>query len=275
MGFAIAWMWLSLEHDLPFEFSRIPAQYQFVFSAAIISASYPPLFLLTVAFARRTRQISLGEFGLGNENWGRDLGFGIFLGALFVALMFGIYSLTGLVRFEPADGISWKRWLVMSLWLCPLIGLTEELVFRGYLLSLAERWKGKIFAVAFTGLLFWVAHWGQGNAHEFLGAFGIFTLSTAFAIARYFSGKIWLPAGLHVGYNWAALSFGGDIGLGFPALTEFHPNAPAWLVGPPGHVGVLDVAFSLLLLFAVAFFAKGLYGGKGNSDTPMSEGDEQ
>lgn len=135
----------------------------------------------------------------------------------------------------------------------PLIGLTEELIFRGYLMSVAEEWKGRKFAIVFTSVLFWLAHLGQGNVHEVLGMAGALTISVTFALARYTSGGLWLPIGLHAGYDWMAFSFGGDIGLGFPALTRYQPNVPSWLVGPSGHVGVLDLAFYLALLLAIAF----------------------
>jgi membrane protease YdiL (CAAX protease family) len=253
MGVAIVWAWLSLEHGAPVELSSISPESRFAISTAIISGSYPLLVLLTFAFMRRARERSLEWFGLVREGWLKGLVVGFLLGAVFVAIMFGFYATTGLVRFELVEEIPLKRWLVMSLWLCPLIGLTEELIFRGYLMSVAEEWRGRKFAVVFTSLLFWLAHLGQGNAHELLGAAGVATLSVTFAFARYLSGGLWLPIGLHAGYDWMALSFGGDVGLGFPALTRFQPNVPSWLVGPSGHVGVLDLAFYLALLFAIVF----------------------
>lgn len=252
MGIAIAWAWLSLEHGMPLEFSLIPPESRFVVSAAAISASYPSLTLLTFAFMRRTKGGSLEWFGLVRENWLKDLASGFLLGASFVAVMFGVYALTGLVKFEFLEA-QIRQWLVMSFWLCPLIGLTEELIFRGYLLSVAEEWKSRKFAIAFTSILFWLAHLGQGNVHEFLGAAGVLTLSVTLAFARYLSGGLWLPIGLHAGYNWIAFSFGGDIGLSFPTLTRFQPSVPAWLVGPSGHVGALDLAFYIALLLLVSF----------------------
>ena len=66
-GIAIALAWLSLEHGMPVEVSRIPPESQFVVSAAVISASYPPLVLLTFAFIRRARERSLEWFGLVRE----------------------------------------------------------------------------------------------------------------------------------------------------------------------------------------------------------------
>ena len=59
MGVAIVWAWLSLEHGAPVELSRIPPESQFAISAAVISASYPLLVLLTFAFMRRARERSL------------------------------------------------------------------------------------------------------------------------------------------------------------------------------------------------------------------------
>ncbi len=264
MGVAIVWAWLSLEHGAPVELSRIPPESQFAISTAVISASYPLLVLLTFAFMRRARERSLEWFGLVREGWLKDLVGGFLLGAIFVAIMFGFYAIAGLVKFELVEEIPLKRWLVMSLWLCPLIGLTEELIFRGYLMSVAEEWKGRKFAIVFTSVLFWLAHLGQGNVHEVLGMAGALTISVTFALARYTSGGLWLPIGLHAGYDWMAFSFGGDIGLGFPALTRYQPNVPSWLVGPSGHVGVLDLAFYLALLLAIAFLLP-RYWAKGNT----------
>jgi membrane protease YdiL (CAAX protease family) len=258
------WAWLSLEHGAPVELSSVSPESRFAISTAIISGSYPLLVLLTFAFMRRTRERSLEWFGLVREGWLRGLVGGFLFGAVFVAIMFSFYAATGLVKFELVEEIPLKRWLVMSFWLCPLIGLTEELIFRGYLMSVAEEWRGRKFAVVFTSLLFWLAHLGQGNAHELLGAAGVATLSVTFAFARYLSGGLWLPIGLHAGYDWMALSFGGDIGLGFPALTRFQPNVPSWLVGPSGHVGVLDLAFYLALLFTIVFLLP-RFGAMGRS----------
>jgi len=253
VGAAIAWAWLSLEREVPSEFFNIPPETQFVVSAAIISASYPPLILLTFAFMSRATDRPLELFGLTRKGWLRDLALGALVGVSFVVGMFSIYALTNLVKFEPVQQVNWKRWFVMNLWLCPLVGLTEELVFRGYLLGEAERWKGRKFAIAFTSVLFWLAHLGQGNVHEPLGIAGTLTLSVTFALTRYFTGGLWFPVGLHAGYDWAAFCFGGDSGLGFPTLTDFRPNVPSWLVGPSGHIGALDLAFYLALLLGVAF----------------------
>ncbi len=253
VGVAIAWAWIYLEHGMPLEFSHIPPKYQFAISATVISLSYPSLALLTFAFMRRATQGSFESFGLVRRNWARDLTLGILSGAAFVGVMFAFYALTNLVQFEPVPQVNWRHWLVLSLWLCPLIGLTEELIFRGYLLSEAEKWKGKKFAIIFTSILFWLAHLGQGNVHEPLGIAGTLTLSVTFALMRYFTGGLWFPIGFHAGYDWLAFCFGGDSGLGFPTLTDFKPNVNPWLIGPPGHIGLLDLAFYILLLLGVLF----------------------
>lgn len=253
MGIAIAWAWLSLEHEMPLEFSRLPPKHRFAILATVITVSYPPLTLLTFAFMLRVTQGSLASFGLVRENWARDLTLGILSGAAFVGGIFALYALTNLVRFEPSHQVNWRYWLILSLWLCPLIGLTEELIFRGYLLSEAESWKGKKFAIAFTSILFWLVHLGQGNVHEPLGIAGTLTLSVTFALMRYFTGGLWFPIGFHAGYDWLALSFGGDTDLGFPTLTDFKPNVNPWLIGPSGHIGLLDLVFYILLLLGVMF----------------------
>lgn len=273
MGVAIAWVWLSTEHEIPLEFSKILPEHRFIVSAAVISASYPSLILLTFAFMRRISQGSLEPFGLIRRNWLRDLMLGILFGATFVAAMFSFYALTSLVHFKPVPQVNWGHWFIMSFWLCPLVGFTEELVFRGYLLSESERWKGKKFAVVFTSMLFWLAHLGQGNVHEPLGIAGTLVLGVAFALMRYFTGGLWFPIGFHGSYDWVTFCFGGDIGLGLPILTDFKPNVPAWLVGPSGHVGLMDLAFYLLLLLSVVLLMPKFWR-KGENSVQESQGQQ-
>ncbi len=254
VGAFLAAIWLLWEHETLLSFHQLSPANRFLFTALIISTAYPPLALLTLAFLRSVDRKSLQDVGLTREGWSRHLFAGILTGIGFLLCLFGTYAVTGLVRFVLEDEVSWKRWLVMSLWLCPLIGFTEELVFRGYLLLVAEEWRGRKFAVALTSVLFWMAHLGQGNVHEPVGILATLCLSVTFAMARYLTGSLWFPVGLHTAYNWVALSFGGELGLGFPTLFRFELRAPAWLVGPPGHVGLLDT-FAYMWLLAALLFA--------------------
>ncbi len=269
VGLVAAFAWLAMEHSSLTDFARLPSNAKFLVVAAIMIGAYTPLILLTLAFLRSVDRGSPADVGLHSQRWWVGLGWGLVVGIGFVAVMYGVYAAVGFVRFTAATPIRWTQWLVFSLALCPLIGLAEELVFRGYLLKVAEEWRGRWFAVAFTSGLFWLLHLGQGNAHEATGIIGYLAIGVAFALARYGTGGLWFPIGFHTSYNWCAITFGGDIGgIGLPSLARYEVHAPTWLVGPPGHAGWLDVAFyvGLAVGFAITW---GLKGSKwGDTFTP-------
>ena len=213
--------------------------------------------LLTFIFARSVDRRTLRNLGFPRERWATDLMWGAVLGVGFIAVNFLAYLALGWVRFEPVAP-RWDLWVIATLLLYPMIGLTEEVVFRGYLLKNFEEWKGPTFAFAATTVLFWLLHLGQGNVHEPVGILGMLSVGAAFALFRYATGALWFPIGLHAAYDWAVISFGGyEPGVEFPGFFRTVPTVPHWLVGPPGHGGLADLFFAVLLLgIAAAMYRK-------------------
>ncbi len=255
--------WLAWEQNgVLKDWAQFEPSAKFFLFAAIATSIYAPLTLFTLAFARSVDKLSLTDIGLPPERWGRQLLSGVAVGVAFVAVMFGLYAIAGWVRFSPTSSTRWLQWFVFTLWLCPLIGFAEEMVFRGYLLKALEEWKGRLFAVVVSSVLFWSLHLGQGNAHELPGIIAYIATGVIFAVSRYCTGGLWFPIGLHISYNWSALTFGGDADLGIPSLTHYELRVPPHWVGPPGHVGWVDAAFYLLLLTVFALWWRQKVWGK-------------
>ncbi|MBW3622498.1 MAG: CPBP family intramembrane metalloprotease [Armatimonadetes bacterium] len=222
-----------------------------------MTSAYLAITTITFLFARHLDRRSLRNLGFRREGWAKGLGTGALLGVGYIAVTVSIYLALGWMRFDPVP-VKWGLWVVASLLLWPLVGITEEVVFRGYLLKNFEEWKGPTFAILTTTILFWLIHLGQGNVHEPLGAAVMLSMGAIFAFLRYGTGSLWAPIGLHAAYDWAAISFGGfepDVEL--PALYHADVRAPHWLVGPPGHSGLADLLFLLLMLgLAYGFYRR-------------------
>jgi uncharacterized protein len=133
----------------------------------------------------------------------------------------------------------------------------EEILFRGWLLSVVARKFGIVAAVALTSILFGVLHFSPGQ--PWLVALNIQLFSVFACVWALRAGNIWGVMGWHAGWNWLlATGFelpvtGLDVGL--PALlVALAPIGPAWLTG--GAQGPEGSVFcTLFFLAGIAFIA--------------------
>jgi membrane protease YdiL (CAAX protease family) len=107
--------------------------------------------------------------------------------------------------------------------------VTEELIFRGVLFRWVEKWLGTWGALGLTGLLFGASH--LFNEHATLwGAVAIAVeaggmLAAAYAATR----RLWVPIGLHFGWNFAE---GGIFGTDVSGISGKHGLLDGVLSGP-------------------------------------------
>lgn len=175
----------------------------------------------------------------------RDLLAGFLIATLMMFLMFFIGRLGGWLMVSsyawqnPDPGQWWLSMLVMFVAFIG-VGWEEELVTRGYLLhNLADSWlstSGRvkiIMAVILTSALFGFMHMLNPNA-TWIGALGSGLAGIFLAYGLIASKRLWLPIGIHIGWNFIE----GPI-LGFPVsgMTDFVPmvqqqiSGPDWLTG--------------------------------------------
>jgi len=194
----------------------------------------------------------LSDLGLDRSPaWWADLGFGLALGVALPALVFavelaaGFVRVTGLVvtRSDPslAIGPGVAPALALSLTLAYFVGVGvfEELLFRGYLLTnVAEGlagWRGIGLGGSFAGatvvssLAFGVGHWLNPNVTA-LALVNIALFGGLFAASYLLTGRIAAAVGLHVTWNFSIASL-----FGFP-VSGFTTPVTAVAVeqsGPP------------------------------------------
>ncbi len=130
-------------------------------------------------------------------------------------------------------------------------GIGEEMLFHGYAFQVLMGLLGAFATIIPVSILFALAHSGNLNVS------GIALLNTGlwgFVLGAAFwrSGDLWLPAGLHVGWNWVLPLMGANLSgfkmnvTGFELRSKADPLWSGGAYGPEG--GVLTTA-ALVILF--------------------------
>lgn len=133
------------------------------------------------------------------------------------------------------------------------VAISEEFIFRGYMLFLYTHRMGFWRGAVILSVLFGVAHLGNPGENVF-GIVQVVTVGLVFCFTIRRTGTLWLAVGFHTAWDWAQTFFYGtaDSGLlGVGRLLNTSSAGPRWLTGgsagPEGSV----VAFIVLLLFAL------------------------
>jgi uncharacterized protein len=183
-----------------------------------------PTITISVYLARRyLDRRSFASLGLDfNPQAIKDLGFGFGLAAFMMGVIFLAHLAAGWLILE---GFAWNFesvptvFLNILFWLFIfiLVGWYEELLFRGYWLQNLAEGFNLFWAVLISSALFAVLHLSNPNA-SWVSAIGL--LAAGFFLAYSFlrTRSLWLPIGLHIGWNF----FQGNV-FGFPVsgLTTY------------------------------------------------------
>ena len=230
------------------------------------AANVPILALLRIAvaiaayawFVRRFEHRPVREFSApraGRESVaGVALGAGLFGATVLVLFAAGVFRLGGLGHASSLAG---------ALALAASAAFVEEVVFRGLLFRLLESAFGSVAALAGSSAVFGVLHLMSPGATWF-GAVAIvleagLLLGAAFMLTR----RLWLPVGLHLGWNFVQ---GGVFGIpvsGQPStgLLQGRLDGPGWLSGGTFGAEGSVVAIVLCLLAFVVLLRKARAAG--------------
>ena len=161
--------------------------------------------LATALFQRGLWQGRRGLAGLGLRGGRAGVEFllGLVLGAGVMLLVYLILWAAGWATWPtPApSGVAPRGWAVLLLAAgFVLLAAQEELIARGFLLqSLAAGW-GFPAAAVLQAVLFGLAHLANPYA-GLASTVGIFAAGLLFAAAYARTGRLWLPSGIHAGWN--------------------------------------------------------------------------
>ena len=219
---------------------------------------------LSVFLARRfLDKRSLASLGLKFDQWFLpDILAGILITFFVMGLIYLIEWSLGWLTF---DGFAWqtdamsKVILNTSLYIGVfiLVGWNEELLFRGYRLQNLTDGLNPIWGVLISSIWFGIAHLANPNSDsKIFVAIGIFLAGIFLAYGYITTKQLWLPIGLHLGWN-----FFEGVGFGFPVsgldiyrLTRITINGPdLWTGGAFGPEAGLVVIPGMLLGVALIY----------------------
>ena len=194
-------------------------------SAALASLVGAGAYAAYVRIFERRPVVELGGPGAGSE-----LAAGLAVGAGAFAATIGVLALLGVYRVAGRG----ELWPVLLAALMAIgAGAIEEIVFRGVLFRLVEEWGGTWFAVALSSLLFGAGHLVNPHA-TLLGALAIVFEGGVFLAGAYvLTRRLWLPIGIHAGWNFAQSGIFGVPTSGVPVhgLLRGELVGPEWLAG--------------------------------------------
>ena len=163
----------------------------------------------------------------------RDLLFGFLLPGLMMGLVYLLLWGAGWIDFQGYAwaGDGWGRalaWTTIAFVAFVLVGWQEELLARGYWLQNLAEGLNLAWALSISSALFALAH--ILNPHANLAAIlGLFASGLFLAFGYLRTRQLWLPIGLHTGWNF----FEGTV-FGFPVSGgTFYSLLHHQVSGPP------------------------------------------
>ncbi|MBD2460786.1 CPBP family intramembrane metalloprotease [Oscillatoria sp. FACHB-1407] len=183
-----------------------------------------------------------------------------------VGLIAGALSLGGL--FALQWGLGWIKWqidpaqspislttalstLALGIW----VSLTEEVIFRGFLVNQLQQDYSPWIAAAIASGIFAVLHLLWEGAEQLPQLPGLWLLGMVLVLARWAdNGNLGLAVGLHAGWIWAIATLDSTQSLTYP-----NP-AIAWITGSNGKPlsGLVGLVF-LVIVGAILWFTLDLH----------------
>ncbi|MEO7143156.1 MAG: type II CAAX endopeptidase family protein [Bryobacteraceae bacterium] len=170
-------------------------------------------------------------------------------GGLLVTLAPIAARAADLVR-APNALFQWPSLIFVSIVL--LLGAVgEEMLFRGYAFQLLLGVLGPFATILPFGVLFGIAHLANQNVTT-LGIVNtmLWGILLGYAVLR--SGDLWLPIGLHFGWNWTLPLFGENLSgltMGITGVTVRWKVGDLWSGGAYGPEGGLLTSVVIAALF--------------------------
>jgi hypothetical protein len=222
----LEWVSLRVMGTLLYElFGYFAAAALGTFLAAVLSNA------LTVRIYERGRMedVGMGWSAPAQRHLLLGLAGGIAAGAAVVGLLLALR----LSVLEPSTDAPFSAGKLIFVTVMLLFGATgEELLFRGYGFQLLMKRLGPWIVVPLSALVFGWAHRDNISA-GWLGLTNTSLWGLVLGFAYWRARDLWLPIGLHFGWNWVLPMAGANLSGFTMGLTGrvLRPASPAWWSG--------------------------------------------
>lgn len=229
--------------------------FNFVYMAAF-NLSMILAVLIALKFIDRERPARIGLNSL-KANF-KDFCFGLFLGAVSIALIFFVLLFTGNISLKndllhPEFSSS----LIIGLISYVFVGLSEEMFSRGYCMTVLKQTQVKWVPLVISSLIFSLAHGLNPNVSA-AGLLNIFLAGMLFGVMFIETDSLWMPIGYHITWNFFQGKFfsfpvSGNASEGVYKINVLNNNLlTGGDFGPEG--GILTTLVILIGFFAVLKF---------------------
>ncbi|MBI4892547.1 MAG: CPBP family intramembrane metalloprotease [Acidobacteria bacterium] len=215
-----------------------------LFDSILVASAMSLFFAAVVASAFVVRTFERGRLEDIGMAWGRDslrhLWIGLALGAgAGLLVMLGPVAAGAasvIPATEAANAFTPGKFVFVSVIL--LFGAVgEELMFRGYAFQILLREYGPWWVIVPFGALFALAHLDNpGMSWLGIANTGLWGVLLGYSFFR--SGDLWLPIGLHFGWNWVLPLFGVNLSGFTMGLTGYTLRWSAGALWSGGAYGV-------------------------------------
>lgn len=172
------------------------------------------------------------------KNWFKNLILGLLVGAFSIGLAALIPLILGAVSFQ-SNRTAGSSAILLTLSVTLLIfivgAVSEETLFRGYLLQTLSRAKLFGVGILLTSVLFASVHTSNPGANWF-SWLNTFLAGIWFSIAYWKTRDLWFPIGIHLAWNWVqgailGINVSGLGDLATAPLLSSEDFGPVWLTG--------------------------------------------
>lgn len=195
----------------------------------------------------------LADIGLGwSRASRRNLSIGLLggLGAGLIVVFGAIAVRAADLQSIPGEKTQWPRIAFVSVVL--LFGAAgEEMLFRGYAFQILVRAIGPFATILPVSVVFGLAHLNNHNTNT-LAILNTVLWGVVLGYAFTLSGDLWLPTGLHFGWNWVLPLLGVNLSGFTMKLTGYTVHwytSALWSGGEYGPEGGLPTTAVVVLLF--------------------------
>jgi len=179
---------------------------------------------------------------------------GFFTGFIFISIVTAFFYLMGF--YKPLS-VGHYSILIKALIFFTLIGIWEEIAFRGIIYRITEKRLGTVWALIISSLIFGLVHMANENFNLFSGFAIALELGLLTGISFTLTQRLWLPMALHIGWNFSFIFWGTVVS----GASEFSNFIESTLEGPEFITGgkfgpensIITILFSLILFTAVYF----------------------
>lgn len=230
----------------------------FLLNLILSTIAVPISVYIARRFIDRRSFVSLGL------NWDtqalKDIWVGFWIAGVMMAVIFVIELAAGWLEYQGTgwEGESMVEFLFSLLVWCLIflaVGIYEEMNSRGYHLQNIEEGSNLPTAVLLSSFIFGLEHMTNPNVW-WAALVGITVAGLFLAYAYLRTRQLWLPIGLHIGWNiFEGVVFGFPVsGIQLPGLIKHQVYGPEYftggLFGPEaGLVLLLGIIIGVLLVF--------------------------